>query len=500
MNILSSLQLHEADAFTIKSEAISSTDLMERAANRFVSVVLQDFHDTKTFFIFCGKGNNGGDGLATARLLAQKGKNVHTCIVQYTDKESNDFKTNFTRLHELQQGNCYIHNLTEFQYITIPTDAIIVDALFGSGLNRPLSGIVAHYVDFLNKLPNGRIAIDIPSGLFADEPQNTDAIIFKADKTYTFNSPKLQFLFAENSQYVGSIQILDILLQQPFGENEMPYQYVEPKDIHLKKRNAFSHKGTFGHALLVAGNHGKIGAAVLASKACLRTGCGLLTTHVPSCGYDILQTVVPEAMTDTDKNFEKITSIPCKDTFSAVGIGPGIGTDEQTKHALKEFLSQNTKPLVLDADALNILSDNPDLWNSIKPNTVITPHPGEFDRLTHKHTNTFERFETQKRFAKEHNCIVVLKGHHTSIATPDGNVFFNSTGNPGMATAGSGDVLTGIILSLLAQHYEPREAAVYGVFLHGLAGDCSKQNETLIASDIIENLKNAFCELHSRIS
>lgn len=497
MYILSSLQLHEADAFTIKNEPIGSCDLMERAANHFVTAVLQDFPDTETFFIFCGKGNNGGDGLATARLLAQKGKTVHTCIVHYTDKESNDFQTNYTRLQNLQQENCHIHNLTEFQHITIPTNAIVIDALFGSGLNRPVSGIVAQYVDFLNKMPNRRIAIDIPSGLFADVQQNSDAIIFKADKTYTFNSPKLQFLFAENSQYVGSIQILDILLQHPFNENETPYRYIEAKDIHIKKRDAFSHKGTFGHALLVAGSHGKVGAAVLASKACLRTGCGLLTTHVPSCGYDILQTAVPEAMTDTDKNFEKITSIPCKETFSAVGIGPGIGTDEQTKNALQEFLSQNTKPLVLDADALNIISENPDIWNLIKPNTIITPHPGEFDRLTHKHTNTFERFETQKQFAKEHNCIVVLKGHHTSIATPDGNVFFNSTGNPGMATAGSGDVLTGIILSLLAQHYEPCKAAVYGVFLHGLAGDCSKQNETLIASDIIENLKNAFSELHS---
>ena len=229
------------------------------------------------------------------------------------EKRSNSHELCFKRRgyfladhQNLQQKNCYIHNLTEFQHITIPANAIVVDALLGSGLNRPVSGIVAQYVDFLNKMPNRRIAIDIPSGLFADVQQNSDATIFKADKTYTFNSPKLQFLFAENSQYVGSIQILDILLQHPFNENETPYRYVEAKDIHIKKRDAFSHKGTFGHALLVAGSHGKVGAAVLASKACLRTGCGLLTTHVPSCGYDILQTAVPEAMTDTDKNFEKI--------------------------------------------------------------------------------------------------------------------------------------------------------------------------------------------------
>ena len=498
MDILSSLQLHEADAFTSKNEPINSIDLMERAANCFVSSFLQDFPNKETFFIFCGKGNNGGDGLAIARLLAQKGKKVHTYIVHYTDKESSDFQTNYARLKDLRQEYCYIYNLSDFQDITIPNTAIVIDAFFGSGLNRPISGIVSQYVDFLNKLPNTRIAIDIPSGLFADVPQNADAIIFKADKTYTFNSPKLQFMFAENSQYIGSIQILDISLQNPFSEDEIPYRYIETKDIRLKKRDTFSHKGTFGHALLVAGSFGKIGAAVLASKACLRTGCGLLTSHVPSCGYEILQTAVPEAMTDTDKDAEKITSIPCQDTFSAIGIGPGISTDEQTKNALREFLSKNTKPLVLDADALNIISENSNLWDLIKPNTIITPHPGEFDRLTHKHTNTFERFETQKQFATEHNCIVVLKGHHTSIATPEGNVFFNSTGNPGMATAGSGDVLTGIILSLLAQHYEPREAAIYGVFLHGLAGDCSKQNETLIASDIIENLKNAFGEIHSQ--
>ncbi|MCQ2960551.1 MAG: NAD(P)H-hydrate dehydratase [Bacteroidales bacterium] len=492
MKIFSSKQMHEADAYTIKNEPIESIDLMERASKTVFDFITLNFPDQNNFAIFCGKGNNGGDGLAIARMLANNGKNVSVYIVNYTDSASDDFMTNYERLLELE--NCNIIELSEFHIINIVSNTIIIDAIFGSGLNRPITDFTAEYINYLNSLPNKRIAIDIPSGLFADNPIEKAAVVFKADETITFQAPKLQFFFAENEQYVGKLTITDINLQSPFCESETAIEFVTKDDITLKKRTNFSHKGTFGHALLVSGSYGKIGASVLASKACLRTGCGLLTTHSPKCGYEILQIAIPEAMVDIDNNAEYISSIPDEEKYSAIGVGPGIGTNECTTEALINFIKNNTKPLILDADALNILSEHQDVWKFVKSNTIITPHPGEFDRLTCKHTTCYDRFNTQIKFAKEHNCIVILKGHYTSIATPDGKIFFNSTGNAGMATAGSGDVLTGIILSLLAQKYEPIEAAKIGVFIHGLAGDIANNgdNSPIIANDIILNINSAY--------
>ena len=498
MKILSSKQMHEADAYTIEHEPISSIDLMERAASRFFEYISETYPQQTSFCIFCGKGNNGGDGLAIARMLAKQGKEVTAFIVNYTDSASDDFLTNYERLLEMQSEHCKIIELAEFQKITIPQKAIIIDGIFGSGLNRPITGFTAEYISFINTLPNQKIAIDIPSGLFADEQTPSNAVVFCANETVTFQAPKLQFLFAENQPFVGKLTIADIQLKNPFSEAETPLEFVTLNTINIRPRNQFAHKGTFGHALLVSGSSGKIGAAELASKACLRTGCGLLTTHCPSCGYEILQIAVPEAMVSVDENEKLISNIPNSSSYSAIGIGPGIGTATITVNALRTFLQTNTKPLVLDADALNCIAQNPDLWQFVPQQTIITPHPGEFDRLTHKHTTCYERFETQRAFAKEHSCIVVLKGHYTSIATPDGKVYFNSTGNPGMATAGSGDVLTGMILSLLAQQYSPIEAAEIGVFLHGLAGDCAAEKNgefSLIASDIIENISTALRKL-----
>jgi len=498
MKILSSKQMHEADAYTIEHEPVSSIDLMERAATRFFEYISKTYPNQTEFCVFCGKGNNGGDGLAIARMLASQGKGVIVYIVNYTDSASDDFLTNYERLLEMQSEHCKIIELAEFQNITISQETIIIDGIFGSGLNRPITGFTADYISFINTLSNKKIAIDIPSGLFADEPTPAGAIVFCANETITFQSPKLQFLFAENQRFVGKLTIADIQLKNPFSETETPFEFVTRNTINIRPRNQFAHKGTFGHALLVSGSYGKIGAAELASKACLRTGCGLLTTHCPSCGYEIMQIAVPEAMISIDENEKLLSTIPDSSPYSAVGIGPGIGTNEITEKALRTFLQTNTKPLVLDADALNCIAQNPGMWQFVPQHTIITPHPGEFDRLTHKHTTCYERFETQRTFAKEHSCIVVLKGHYTSIATPDGTVYFNSTGNPGMATAGSGDVLTGIILSLLAQQYSPVEAAKIGVFLHGMAGDCATEKIgeiSLIASDIIENIGTALRKL-----
>lgn len=497
MQILSSKQMHEADAYTIANEPIASIDLMERAA-RECYLYLSQNHNTKRYVIFCGKGNNGGDGLAIARMLTFAGKQVTVVILNFSQSASNDFTTNKNRLSALEGNNCEIIEVTDFQQIETPHDAIIIDCMFGSGLNRPIRGFTADYISYINNLPNHTVAIDIPSGLFADVPISENAIVLEADETLTFQSPKLQFLFAENHRFVGKLTIFDIHIQSPFSDAETPYQFITQNNIHIQTRDIFGHKGTYGHALLVAGSYGKMGAATLAAKACLRTGCGLVTAHIPQRGYEIMQIAVPEAITSIDTDTDICSHIIDSTPYSAIGIGPGIGKNKLTVNALQTFLQENDKPTVLDADALNCIAQNPQLWQYIRPNTIITPHPGEFDRLTHKHSTCYERLESQKQLAKEHSCIVVLKGHYTSIATPDGCVFFNSTGNPGMATAGSGDVLTGIILSLLAQKYCPLEAAKIGVFLHGLAGDCAAEKIgtiSLIASDIIENIGSALIKM-----
>lgn len=487
MKIFSSEQMHKADAYTIEHEPITSIGLMERASQKLVDAAQwnKPSNNKKLFYIFCGIGNNGGDGLAIARILHQHGHEVHVNIVGDLDKASSDCKENLCRLQALGFNN--FNNITSAKIEDIPANAIILDGIFGSGLNRPITGLTAQIIERVNSLPNERIAIDIPSGLYADKPVEQDAVVFHADKTYTFQAPKLQFLFAENEQYVGHFEVIDIQLINPFNDAEAPVQFVTSKDIHIQRRHDFSHKGTFGHALLVSGSYGKMGAAILASRSCLTTGCGLLTTHVPSSGNIILQIAVPEAMTDIDEHERCTSSIPHTEKYSAIGIGPGLGTEQATINAIRSFLMNNSKPTVIDADALNIIAQNDDLWKYIRPNTILTPHPGEFDRLTTKHKTCYERFLSQIALSQKTSCVIVLKGRYTTITTPEGNIYFNSTGNPGMATAGSGDVLTGMITSLLAQGYAPIEAAKIGVFLHGQAGDTSalRSQETVTASDII---------------
>jgi NAD(P)H-hydrate epimerase len=264
----------------------------------------------------------------------------------------------------------------------------------------------------------------------------------------------------------------------------------------VKTREKHSHKGTYGHSLIIAGSYGKIGAAVLASQACLRAGAGLLTTYIPKCGYEIVQISIPEAMCLTDENEHYISKLPDTTLYSSIGIGPGIGknpvTKTVTKTVIKQLFTSIKKPIVIDADALNILSENNKLLEILPKNSILTPHRKEFERLVGKCKTLTECFEKQKQFAKKHTCIVVLKEANTCICNQEGKLFFNTSGNPGMATAGSGDVLTGIITGLLAQNYQPLEAALIGVYFHGKAGNEAlqfKSESSLIASDIIDALK-----------
>jgi hydroxyethylthiazole kinase-like uncharacterized protein yjeF len=303
----------------------------------------------------------------------------------------------------------------------------------------------------------------------------------------------------ENEAALGEVHILDIglhpgYLRQVSSESELLDEAII--GAIFKPRKSFAHKGNFGHTLLVTGSFGKMGAAVLAARACLRAGAGLLTCQVPGCGYTILQTAVPEAMIQVDSDEKIHTSITGDlSKYSVVGIGPGIGTDERTVALLRDIQQRYQKPMVLDADALNILASHSELLSSLPPYSILTPHPKEFERLFGPSPNDFSRLEKAREQAKKHQCIILLKGHHTYIAMPGGKSYFNSTGNAGMAKGGSGDVLTGILSALLSQSYSPGEAALLGVYLHGLAGDCAASawsQESMLPSDLTDHLGDAF--------
>ena len=502
MKLFSAEQIRLWDQYTIQHEPIPSINLMERAASQCVDWLERNNYTDNSFHIFCGKGNNGGDGLAIARMLSERKTTVTVHILEFGHKGTDDFQTNLARLHQYP-GISIRFIQTEENFHALTSDDIVIDALFGSGLNRGLEGVTANLVQHINDSGCTIISIDIPSGLFTDKSSKGQTVI-KADHTLSFQCYKMAFLVAENSAFIGEVHILDIGLHPDFyPAASLNYELTDTDLIRsiYKPRNKFGHKGNFGHALIVAGSYGKIGAAVLSAKACLRSGAGLLSCHIPKCGYDIMQTSLPEAMVMTDFNSSfntKLDDDPAK--YEAIGIGPGIGTASETKMMLRDILGTCKKPLVLDADALNIIASQKDLLSFIPAGSILTPHPKEFERMFGETENEFERIELALQKAIELNLVIVVKGHHTLIAAPNGKAFFNSTGNAGMATAGSGDTLTGILTGLLAQGYVSVDAAILGVFIHGLAGDIAAKKismEAMIAGDIIDCLPEAFLNLSS---
>jgi NAD(P)H-hydrate epimerase len=496
VSVFSAKQIKAWDEFTIRHEPVSSIDLMERAAQKCVDWISGHLPQNDTFAICCGKGNNGGDGLAIARLLYQQGKEVEVYIMEFGKLGSQDFQANLQRLHELPVAIHFIQSADLLPAFT--PGAIIIDALYGTGLNKPLDGLSVDLVNQINNSGLPIISIDLPSGVFADESSKNNVAV-KATYTLSFQVYKLALLLAENAANIGEVHILEIGLHSVFLKDEQPfYQVISETIIRniFKPRQRFAHKGTYGHALIVGGSFGKIGAVVLATSACLRTGAGLVSCYVPRCGYEILQTSVPEAMTITDEHDLIITSLPSNiSRFNAIGIGPGLGTDVQTQNAVKELLIHFPKPLVIDADGLNCIAQNKDWLELIPAYSILTPHPKEFERLFGECTNDVDRIKKAMEKAKAHGVIIVLKGHHTLIALPDGTAFFNMTGNAGMAKGGSGDVLTGIITSLCAQGYYAPDAALLGVYLHGLVGDLAARGlgmEAMIARDLVQFLSNGF--------
>ncbi|HPG73048.1 MAG TPA: NAD(P)H-hydrate dehydratase [Bacteroidales bacterium] len=497
MKVFTALQVRNIDNETIVNEPVSSIDLMERAASCLCSRLLQLYTTTRPFIVFCGRGNNGGDGLVLARLLLQHNYDCCVYICAGENQLSPDAAINFNRLKDAYPQS--IHLIANIgKSIEIPGNAVVIDALFGSGLTRPVQDIEAHIIDIVNSSLAEVVSVDIPSGLFAEDNSGNVGAIVKAKRTFTFEAPFLSFFFDENYQYTGNWEIMNIkLLEEAKQNTDTPYNWVQKCEVKAlyKQRIRVAHKGNYGHALLIAGSKGKTGAAVLAARACLRTGCGLLTVRVPGSSYDILQISCPEAMTTCDTNSDMVSSHGDISKYEAIGIGPGLGTHTHTAAMIFDLLQQSRKPMVLDADALNILAANRDLLANLPPNTILTPHPGEFKRLFGETNNSYEALQMQIEASKKYNIIIVRKGAFTACSLPDGSCYFNSTGNQGMATAGAGDVLTGMILSLLAQNYEPGHAAILGMWLHGKAGDiaCEKQSyESLIAGDIVDSIGKAY--------
>jgi len=507
MKILTIPQIREADAYTIAHEPIASIDLMERAAREAAAQVrrfMKKYKPQRLIF-FVGPGNNGGDGLAMARLLANYYAPIELYILAFTENYSPDFVENRERL----QAYPAVHVEEVKNGLDLPElfpEDLIVDCIFGSGLTRPAKGLPETAIRHINASGAKVVSVDIPSGLFGDgEILPEEAAIIRATHTLSFQAPKIAFFLDENLKFVGKGKVLDIKLHPDFLQNTHSNffaQTAEDLAQFVKKREQASHKGTYGHALIVAGSYGKIGAALLSGEACLRAGVGLLTLLLPECGYAPAQTRLPEAMCLTaGEYFLHADGIPPLKKFNAVGIGPGIDTQDDPRDFLEKILHTYDKPLVLDADALNLLAENPEFWPLIPRGSILTPHPGEFSRLVDEKLHGIKRIRAGQRLAAQYGLYLVVKGAHTQIICPDdGRVFFNLSGNPGMATGGSGDVLTGVLTSLLAQGYAPEEAARLGVFLHGKAGDLaaeSKGQAALLASDIAHFLGKAMGALSS---
>lgn len=498
MKILNVDQIRALDQSTIQHEPIAPINLMERAALAFVDWFADRFPATSPTKIFCGLGNNGGDGLSIARLLLERDYPIEVYVVRYAPRESDDFMHNHRRLKLVTENVHYIelsHDIPGLRH-----NEVVIDAILGTGLSRPADDIVKATIEAINRAPATVVSVDIASGLYTDQPNSPTDVIIEPDYTVTFQLPKLAFVLPKNGRYVGDWHILDIRLHKRYIDlAPTPYYFTQPNEARLllRKRDRYSNKGTFGHALLLAGSYGKIGAAVLSARGCLRAGVGLLTIQVPQCGYGILQTAVPEAMCLPDTHPNVLSGSSAVEgtepaAYSAVGIGPGIGKAPETLAMLTALLPTLKKPMVVDADALNLLAENRELLTLLPPNSILTPHPKEFERLTKEWANDYEKLAMLREFTSKYGVVVVLKGAFSAIATPGGDIHFNSTGNPGLSTGGTGDVLTGVLTALLAQGYDPIEAAVLGVFAHGLAGDRvagQRGPVGMTASDVVDALR-----------
>jgi hydroxyethylthiazole kinase-like uncharacterized protein yjeF len=469
--LLTAQQIREADAFTIKNEPIASIDLMERASKAFVGWFINHFPDkNQSISIYCGTGNNGGDGLAIARMLYDhKYIYLDIKIARFSEKTTDDFNTNLNRLNQMGLGFTELKADAAFP---AENSAILIDALLGSGLNKPLSGDHKKLAEYINSLNKTVVAVDVPTGFFTDGETDPDATVIRVGLVITFQQPKINFLLPESGPYIKCWEAVNIGINEAFVQSlNSPYQFVEEADIKrmLKPRHRFSNKGTYGHALIVAGEPETMGAALLCSAACAYAGAGLTTACVPASGLTALNSYMPEIMAVVRKG-DELPDIEW-DKFNTIGLGPGLGKGKSTLALLTDIFNNYKSPVVIDADALNLLAGDSRLWKKVPKGSILTPHMKEFDRLFGKHANWWQRLQTGMEKARQHHIYIVLKNDYTVVATPEGKIYFNPTSNPAMASGGMGDVLTGIITSLLAQKYTPEEACIIGVYIHGKAGD-----------------------------
>jgi len=498
MKIFTASQIKELDKYTIEHEPVKSIDLMERAARQLTRAIESRWHSDIPVVVFAGPGNNGGDALAVARMLLSDGYKLQVYLFNISGKLSADCAENRQRF--LEKKAKYLTEVTqEFDPPRLEQGTLVVDGLFGSGINKPLTGGFASLVKYINASKAQVVSIDIPSGLMPeDNTYNVSTNIIQATLTLTLQQPKLAFLFAENQQYTGEVKVLDIgISPEGIEQTDAQFNLLDSSSLSplLLSRHPFAHKGNMGHALLVAGSYGMAGAAILAARGCLRAGVGKLTIHTPKRNVAILQEAVPEAVLHIDREETTFTETEATEEFSAMGVGPGLGHTDATAIALIAQLRRATCPVVADADALNIIASRRAWLQQLPKGIILTPHPKELERMEGECADSYERLVKARELAERLQGYVVLKGHHTAICMPDGHVVFNSTGNAGMATAGSGDVLTGIITALLARGYNRQYACMLGVYLHGLAGDLAAEalgQESLIASDIVSFLPQAF--------
>ncbi|MBX2947890.1 MAG: NAD(P)H-hydrate dehydratase [Crocinitomicaceae bacterium] len=505
MKILSATQLKIVDALTIERQHISSIDLMERVAKICAERICSQYTADLPVVVFCGMGNNGGDGLAIARLLSEQNRMVQVIVVRHTEHFSADAQVNFDRLPEsLQATLITVRSENDAGQLHIKENTCVIDAMLGTGINKPVTGILETVIHKINSAPCTVISIDVPSGLMIDHSSGElpDACV-QADLVLSLQLPKLAYLFPENKRIVPHFECVDIGLdQQALLEQPSPYYFAERQDIAalLVPRNKFSHKGTYGHALLLAGSSGTSGAAVIAAEACLRSGAGLLTVHSTKQTVDALSYRLPEAMTQTDEHDSFITFCDDLSSYRAIGFGPGVGRASETQQLLKSVIQRFQGRLIIDADGLNILAENKTWLEFLPKDTILTPHPKEFERLAGPSDTHFDRLQKARAFATRYTCILILKDTYTHICMPDGSVVFNSTGNAGLAKGGSGDCLTGIILGLLTRGYPPPQAALTGTFIHGYTADlCAEMmsQESILITDVIRQLPCAFKQLES---
>ncbi len=503
MKIFTSAQIRELDSYTVKHEPIASIDLMERAAKALAHAIADEWDTNSPMVVFAGPGNNGGDALAVARLLAEQGYSVSAYLFNITSHLSVDCEQNRKRLEGNRRIKDFVVVTQEFDPPVLTAETVVIDGLFGSGLNKPLAGGFASLVKYINNSPAKVVSIDVPSGLMAEDNSfNVRAHIIRATLTLTLQHIKLSFLFAENQQFIGRLKILDIRIsKEGIDRTDTQYILAEEKTVRpmLQPRNPFAHKGEMGHALLIAGSYGMGGAAILAAKACLRAGAGKVTVHAPRGNNLIMQVAVPEAVVQLDREETAFSEPVDTEDYDALAIGPGLGMSEGAAIAMIAQLRRSQCPIVADADALNLLANHRAWMQQLPQGMIMTPHPKEFDRMAGRCTDSFERLAKAVDMAKRQQIYIILKGHHSALCLPDGHVLFNSTGNAGMATAGSGDVLTGIITALLAKGHPQADACLLGMYLHGLAGDLAAKElgeESLVASDIIAFLPKAFKALN----